>query len=482
MKIYNSLTREKEEFKPIKPGCAGMYVCGPTVYDEPHIGHARAAYIFEVIKNYLQYKGLKVKFIKNITDIDDKIIAKAKEELAGVEIEQAVINIAHKYTRRYYEDMDILGISRADEAPLATEHIPQMIEFIDRLVNKGYAYPVDGDVYFDVRKFKNYGRLSHQNTEEMCNAVRIAKDEKKQDALDFALWKKSQVDEPAWESPWGRGRPGWHIECSVMSSQYLGDEFDIHGGGIDLIFPHHENEIAQSQADGKAFARIWMHNGLLTINGQKMAKSLGNFITIKDFLEKYKHPNILKLFFLATHYRNPIDYTEQKIEEAKHLNERMLTMVKNVNDLLNRIDAVRRESIERSASVETQNFASLRNAFNEAMDNDFNTPVVTAILYQMITEANVMVMKSVETQNFAFLHDYYKLFGKITSVFGIDLGTASAVDADLDSEITRLIKKRNQAREQKDFKLADEIRQRLIKDGIVLEDTKAGTVWRGNKV
>lgn len=472
MKIYNSLTREKEEFKPVTPGCAGMYVCGPTVYDEPHIGHARAAYIFEVVRNYFRHKGLKVKFVKNITDIDDKIIARAREEFPDTEIDKAAAQIADRYTRRYYEDMDSLGIERADEAPLATRHIPQMIEFIAGLIKKGYAYPVDGDVYFDVRKFPDYGRLSHQNLDEMREAVRIVRDEKKQDALDFALWKKSAADEPAWDSPWGLGRPGWHIECSVMSGKYLGDEFDVHGGGIDLIFPHHENEVAQSRAAGKRFARIWMHNGLLTINGRKMAKSLGNFITIKDFLEKYKHPNILKFFFLAAHYRNPIDYTEQRIEEAKNTNERMVTVVKKARGLLNSMNAGRRKQ------AETQHLASLRDSFEEAMDNDFNTPVVMAILHQMITETNVILMKSTETQDFSSLRGADELLKKIASVLGIDLEASFPAEAAVDSEIMRLIEQRNKAREGKDFQSADEIRQKLLKDGIILEDTKEGTLWR----
>ncbi|MFC1699510.1 cysteine--tRNA ligase, partial [Candidatus Omnitrophota bacterium] len=318
MKIYNSLTRQKDAFEPMQKGRVSMYVCGPTVYDQPHIGHARAAYIFEVIRSYFEYKKLKVKFVQNITDVDDKIIAKAKAEFPELDISAAAPKVAAKYTQSYYADMQALGIRRAEQEPRATEHIEQMKEYISRLLTKGFAYEAGGDVYFDVAKFKDYGRLSNQNLEQIRSHARTEKDQKKKDPLDFALWKKAKPDEPSWPSPWGPGRPGWHIECSVMSSQYLGDVFDIHAGGIDLIFPHHENERAQScAASGAEFARFWIHNGLLTINGQKMAKSLGNFVTIKDVLKRYPAADILKIFYLHAHYSSPLDFSWQKLSELK---------------------------------------------------------------------------------------------------------------------------------------------------------------------
>jgi cysteinyl-tRNA synthetase len=368
VKIYNSLIRKKETFKPIKPRQVSMYVCGPTVYDEPHIGHARAAYIFEIIRNYFEYKGYKVKFVKNITDVDDKIIAKAKEERPDMNLNEATSAIAAKYTQRYCEDMQALGIRRATSEPKATEHIEQMQRYISRLIKKKYAYESEGSVYFDVHSFPDYGRLSGQDLEQMRSAVRIEKDEKKKDALDFALWKKAKANEPSWDSPWGRGRPGWHIECSVMSSKYLGEEFDIHGGGMDLIFPHHENEIAQARCfSTKKFAHIWMHNGLLTIKQQKMAKSLGNFVSVKDFLRE-NNPTILKLFFLSCHYRKPIDFNEEKIQETKRVYERLQIFS---DKLMHKVK--KKKKIIRQAKLAAQ-IHKFKQRFVASLDDDFNTP------------------------------------------------------------------------------------------------------------
>ncbi|MDP2831449.1 MAG: cysteine--tRNA ligase, partial [Candidatus Omnitrophota bacterium] len=325
--IYNSLSRKKEELIPLKPKEIKMYVCGPTVYDQPHIGHARSAYVFDVIRRYLIYRGYKVKFVRNVTDVDDKIIDKAQKEFQVQDLNAAVKEVSTKYLNLYHEDMKSLGILEPDVEPKATEYVcpknPLMQKFIQQLIEKGCAYVSEGDVYFDIKKAKGYGKLSNQAIEKMEVGTRIAHGEKKKDPLDFALWKSAKEGEPAWDSPWGKGRPGWHIECSVMSSDILGDEFDIHGGGIDLIFPHHENELAQSEAAGKKFAKYWIHHGLLTINGQKMAKSLGNFITVKDFLEKYKNADLLKLLFLSTHYLHPVDYTNDKIQEAKQALDRI---------------------------------------------------------------------------------------------------------------------------------------------------------------
>ncbi|MFH1641018.1 MAG: cysteine--tRNA ligase, partial [Candidatus Omnitrophota bacterium] len=320
IKISNSLKRgEKELLEPIDPGQIKMYVCGPTVYDEPHIGHARSAYIFDVIRRYLIYRGYKVTFVRNVTDVDDKIIEKARKEHPDKDSKSAVKEVAEKYLKAYHEALAALNISsekpEVDE-PKASEYIDKMILFIQNLINRGAAYPSNGDVYFDIKKAKEYGKLSNQSIDKMEIGARVLPGENKRDPLDFALWKAAKEGEPSWDSPWGKGRPGWHIECSVMSSDILGDKFDIHGGGIDLIFPHHENEIAQSEGAGKEFAKYWIHHGLLTINGQKMAKSLGNFVTIQDFLKKHKDADLLKLFYLSAHYSHPVDFTEEKIIEA----------------------------------------------------------------------------------------------------------------------------------------------------------------------
>ncbi|MFH1398323.1 MAG: cysteine--tRNA ligase, partial [Candidatus Omnitrophota bacterium] len=309
--IYNSLTRKKEEFSSLKPQDVKMYVCGPTVYDQPHIGHARSAYIFDVIRGYLVYRGYKVKFVRNVTDVDDKIIDKARKEFPDEDLNFAFKKVADKYLNSYHQALESLGIGRDQDKifePKASDYIPKMITFIQSLITQQAAYVSGGDVYFDITKAKNYGKLSNQELDKMESGVRVSPAENKRNPLDFALWKSSKENGPSWDSPWGKGRPGWHIECSVMSSDILGDEFDIHGGGVDLIFPHHENEIAQSEGLGKKFARYWIHHGLLTINSQKMAKSLGNFITVRDFLDKHKNANLLKLLFLSTHYSHPVDY------------------------------------------------------------------------------------------------------------------------------------------------------------------------------
>ena len=328
MRIYNSLTRKKEELKESK---IGMYVCGPTVYDEPHIGHARSAYVFDVIVRYLRFKNLNVTFVRNVTDIDDKIIDRARREPGEVELKSKVKQVSEKYLKQYHEDMNSFGLIKPDKEPKATNTIKDMIAFIQVLIKKDFAYEVSGSVYFDVRKFKNYGKLSGQSMDQMEEGSRVTVDKNKKDPLDFALWKASKEDEPFWESPWGKGRPGWHIECSVMSTKFLGNNFLIHGGGLDLIFPHHENEIAQTICAGKKSAKYWIHNGLLTINGQKMAKSLGNFITIKDFITRYKNTDLLKMFFLSSHYRHPVDYAEEKIEEMKKAKQRGDEFLKKVD-------------------------------------------------------------------------------------------------------------------------------------------------------
>lgn len=466
MKIYNSLTRKKEEFIPIKSDSIKMYVCGPTVYDEPHIGHARSAYIFDVIRRYLEYKNNKVTFVRNVTDVDDKIIDKARKELPNEDLKSAVKTIARKYLDAYHRDMDALGIRRPDKEPKATEYIEKMQKFIKALIDKGAAYQAGSDVYFDIKKAKDYGKLSNQSLDKMEAGARVSHGENKKDPLDFALWKGAKEGEPSWKSPWGAGRPGWHIECSVMSSNILGDEFDIHGGGIDLIFPHHENEVAQSEGAGKRFARVWIHNGLLTINSQKMAKSLGNFITIQDFISKYKDADLLKLFFLSAHYSHPVDYTNERIDEAKKEKERF-------GILLEKIDKIKGSSKGKGADY-------FRKRFEEAMDDDFNTPMALAALFDLVTYTNKMLLE----KDLSIKGEVPEIAGlkgaltELSGIFGLDLRKTGEDKGGDARQILKLMRERNEARTGKDFKRADEIRKTLSEMGVVLEDTKDGTGWR----
>ncbi|MFH1457544.1 MAG: cysteine--tRNA ligase [Candidatus Omnitrophota bacterium] len=452
--IYNSLTRKKEEFIPLSPPGVNIYTCGVTVYDESHIGHARSLYIFDVIRRYLKYRGFRVHFVRNITDIDDKIIRRAQELKVDWK------DLIKRYIGRYDEDLSSLGIEKADFEPRATENIPDMIRYVEDLVAKDYAYVTGSGVYFSVRKFKDYGKLSGQAVDRMYTGARIESDETKDDPLDFALWKKSKPDEPFWDSPWGRGRPGWHIECSVMSQKFLKtDTLDIHAGGRDLIFPHHENENAQAEAlTGKPFAKYWIHHGLLTINGQKMAKSLGNFVTIKDFMEKYQDADLLKLFFLSVHYSHPVDYNDKKIEEAMQARERILI-------LLDKID-------KEASDKKFQEIEEIRNKFISAMDEDFNTPQALAALFELVNAAN----KNIDDVN--FLSSVKSLLVEFKDILGLKLQRKPGAE-DLSADVAALIEKRNAARKKGDFKEADKIRKELEDSGIILEDTKDGkTAWR----
>ncbi|MFA5271672.1 MAG: cysteine--tRNA ligase, partial [Candidatus Omnitrophota bacterium] len=378
LKILNTLTRQKEDFLPQNYPQVRMYTCGVTVYDSCHIGHARSLYIFDVMRRYLKYRGYDVKFVRNITDIDDKIINRANE------LKTDWKSLVEKYIASYYEDLLALGVDKADFEPRATENILDMIKYIEALIQKGYAYTSGGDVYFDVRKFPGYGKLSRQNIEEMETGVRIEPTSLKKDPLDFALWKASKEGEPYWDSPWGKGRPGWHIECSVMSQKFLQTEtLDIHAGGRDLIFPHHDNEVAQAEAySGKPFAKYWIHHGLLTINGQKMSKSLGNFVTIHDFIKKYKDADLLKIFFLSAHYSRPVDYTNEKIEEAKRAYER----IDNLMQKLEQRYGVRKVN----AGGGTDVFGQFKLKFDEYMDDDFNAPRALSVLFDMVSECNII--------------------------------------------------------------------------------------------
>ena len=454
IQINNTLTRKKEI---LEKGKIKMYTCGVTVYDICHIGHARSLYIFDIMRRYLGYRGYKVSFIRNITDIDDKIINKAKEQNVSAK------GIAEKYTKGYYEDIKALGISKADKEPKATENIPDMIKHIEGLIKKGYAYVVEGDVYFSIRKFENYGKLSGQDLEQMRAGARVDKDERKQDPLDFALWKKSKEGEPSWDSPWGKGRPGWHIECSVMSLKYLKTKtLDIHAGGRDLVFPHHENEIAQAEAlTGKPFAKHWIHHGLLTINGQKMAKSLGNFVTIQDFLKQYKDADILKLFFLSTHYSNPIDYNESKIKEARKQKNRF-------DEFFTRTCILKKGlRKQRISSEEKLKIDTLFNRIEQVLDDDFNIPQALGYLFELIDMAS-----SFRDEAFNYARSKLRTF---FNVFGLKVEP----EVKLTREILELHRQREKERENKHFNEADRIRYVEFREKlkININDTNWGTIF-----
>ena len=465
--LYNSLSRAKEPFEPLAPGEIKMYVCGPTVYDDPHIGHARSAYIFEVIRRYLVSRGYRVRFVRNVTDVDDKIIERAGKEFPADDINAACTKVARKYLDSYHQALDSLGIglNPPDIAePKASEYIGKMIDFIRGLIGRGAAYPSGGDVYFDITKAAGYGRLSNQSLDKMVSGARVAPTEKKRNPLDFALWKSVKENEPFWESPWGRGRPGWHIECSAMSSDILGDEFDIHGGGIDLIFPHHENEVAQSEGAGKKFARYWIHHGLLTIRGSKMAKSLGNFVTIREFLAKHAHADTLKLFFLSAHYSHPIDYTDGKIEEAKQALERIAILKGKIADTA--------ASRPPAAGSAPEDIIRLKERFVEAMDDDLNMPQALAAVFELVNTAN----RHIDDRD--FIRHAAAALQEFLGIFCLTLEGARDGRGISDEEIESAILRRNQARKDKDFALSDKIRNELEAQGIILEDAKDGTTWR----
>ncbi len=468
--IYNSLSRKKDEFIPLKPNEIKMYVCGPTVYDQAHIGHARSAYIFDVIRRYLIYRGYKVTFVRNVTDVDDKIIDKAQKEFKDQDLNIAVKDVSSKYLNLYHEDMKNLGIIDPDVEPRATDYVsqknPLMQKFIEQLIKNGCAYVSEGDVYFDIKKAKDYGKLSNQAIEKMEIGARIAVGEKKKDPLDFALWKAAKSGEPAWDSPWGKGRPGWHIECSVMSSDILGDEFDIHGGGIDLIFPHHENEIAQSEGAGKKFARYWIHHGLLTINSQKMSKSLGNFITVKDFLDKHKNADLLKLLFLSTHYLHPVDYTEEKIQEAKQAFYRISILWGKIGGPIDK----------KFTGKIPEEIGRIKDKFISAMDDDFNTPQGLAAIFELVGIAN----KNLDNQEFVAASRDVLL--ELTGLFGLSLSPSVEAEAlslrvDLHG-VKVLVEEREEARKNKNFKKSDQLRKEIEGLGFILEDTKDGPTFR----
>jgi len=470
LKIHNSLTKTKDLFTPQEESLVKMYTCGVTVYDDCHIGHARSLYVFEVARKYLKYRGYKVQFIRNITDIDDKIINRAKE--LGVDWK----GLVNKYIDSYYQDLKVLGISKADKEPRATENVKDMIKYIEKLIDKEYAYATESGVYFRVRKFKDYGKLSGQSIDKMKEGVRISKDETKEDPLDFALWKTAKEGEPSWESPWGKGRPGWHIECSVMSQKYLKtDTLDIHGGGRDLLFPHHENECAQAESlTGKVFANYWIHHGLLTINNQKMAKSLGNFVTIQDAVEKYS-ADILKIFYLQAHYSSSVDFSERKMEEAKKAYERIQIFMNRIGPpslKLRRINSTKKAKAIKETEELSKQF---RDKFIEAMDDDFNMPKGMAVLFDMISVSNKILDTEADLK--VKLAGIGGLVEEILDVFGISFKPIETTEMSA-KDIEKLIKIRAEYKQQKKYQDADDIRKKLEERGIILEDTKDGTAWR----
>lgn len=478
--VYNTLSRKKESFQPQHEGEVRMYVCGPTVYDSSHLGHARSIVAFDVIRRYLEYKGFDVRYIQNFTDIDDKMINRAQEQGVTISV------LAKKYIQEYFQDFDQLGVKRATAFPRATEHIPDMITHIQKLIDKGYAYEANGSVYFRVSKFKKYGRLSRREQQKEETEVDTTEEGEKEHPEDFALWKTMKPNEPFWESPWGKGRPGWHIECSAMSTKYLGEPIDIHGGGMDLIFPHHENEIAQSEAlTGKPFAKYWLHNGFLTVNKEKMSKSLGNFFTIQEITAKYD-PEVIRLFLISSHYRSPVDFSDAHLEEAKT----RLNRIHNAIDLLQRhLKEVRDTEavapIKPSSSDQKlwEAVSKLQEEFEKAMDDDFNTPIALASLSQFLTQLNSILTSSqtVTSGTLEKVNSILDAYGEVLGLYRQRMhieGKAAEREDVFETLIQLLIDLRNQARKQKDFTMADLIRAKLKDLGIILEDEKTGTVWK----
>ncbi|MCM3444025.1 cysteine--tRNA ligase [Metabacillus halosaccharovorans] len=463
IKLYNTLTRQKETFEPLEAGKVKMYVCGPTVYNYIHIGNARPAIVYDTVRRYLEYRGYEVTFISNFTDVDDKLI-KAANELG-----EDVPTIADRFIDAYYEDVSALGCKRATIHPRVTENIDIIIDFIQALIDKGYAYEAGGDVYYKTREFKEYGKLSHQSIEELRLGNRIEVGDKKQDALDFVLWKAAKEGEISWESPWGHGRPGWHIECSAMAKKYLGDTIDIHAGGQDLTFPHHENEIAQSEAvTGKLFSKYWMHNGYININNEKMSKSLGNFVLVHDIIKEID-PQIVRFFMLSVHYRHPINFSQELLESTENAFERLTTSYGNLKHRKNSSNNLTENDQEWLDKIN-----SYKEQFIKEMDDDFNTANAISVLFDLSKQANYYMQELNTSEEViqAFL-DQFDMLGNVLGV------TFSSTDL-LDEEIELMIEQRIQARKDRNFALADEIRDKLKDLNIILEDTPQGTRWKRN--
>jgi cysteinyl-tRNA synthetase len=488
MQLYNTLSRHKEPFKPLSPGKVGLYACGVTVYDDCHLGHARSCVAFEVLVRYLRRQGFQVTWVRNFTDIDDKILRRAQEQGRSWK------EVAEHYIASFQQDMAALGVPSAQIEPKATEHIPQILDLIQRLVDLGFAYPGGGDVFFRVRRFPGYGKLSGQKIEDMEVGARIEADPNKEDPLDFVLWKSSKPGEPAWESPWGPGRPGWHIECSAMSMYYLGETFDLHGGGQDLVFPHHENELAQSEAaTGKPFASYWLHHGLLTINQEKMSKSLGNFFTVKEVLARFP-AEVVRFFLINCHYRSPLDFSDAALAESETALLRLYTCLARIQDVLRPYPNLHRQhpvaSYPDSLTLEEfHRFGSLRARFDAAMDDDLNTAQALGYLFETVRLLNRLLEAPSDDPGYltilAEMHEELVALGAVLNLLQADpqtmITTLRQKTADLKitpEEIEQLIADRSQARKDKNWAQADTIRKQLIELDILLEDTPQGTIWK----
>ncbi|MFA4904327.1 MAG: cysteine--tRNA ligase [Desulfobaccales bacterium] len=488
MQLYNTLSRRKESFKSLTPGKVGLYACGVTVYDEVHLGHARSSVAFDVLVRYLRRRGYEVTWVRNFTDIDDKIIRRAQEQ------GQSWKEVAERHIASFLDDMTTLGVPPAQIEPKATEHIPQILDLIQRLVDLGFAYPGGGDVFFRVRRFPGYGKLSGQKIEDMEAGARIEVDPNKEDPLDFVLWKGSKPGEPAWDSPWGPGRPGWHIECSAMSMHYLGETFDLHGGGQDLVFPHHENELAQSEAaTGKPFARYWLHHGLLTINAEKMSKSLGNFFTVKEVLAKFP-AEVVRFFLINCHYRSPLDFSDAALAESETALLRLYTCLARIQDVLKQHPDLKPQhpvdSYPEGLTLEEfHRFGSLRARFDAAMDDDLNTGQALGYLFETVRLLNRLLEAPSDDPGYltilAEMYEELVDLGAVLNLLQADphtmLTTLRQKAADLKitpEEIEQLIAERTQARKDKNWAQADAIRKQLIELDILLEDTPQGTIWK----
>lgn len=463
MKLYNTMTRQKEEFVPIREGKAGIYVCGPTVYDLIHIGNARPMIVFDTLRRYLEYRGYEVNYVSNFTDVDDKIIKRANEEGVDASV------ISERYIAEARKDMHDMNVREATVHPKATEEIPDMIQMVQTLIDKGYAYEVNGTVYFRTRRFQDYGKLSHKNLDDLRSGnreLKVSGQQEKEDNLDFVLWKPKKEGEPFWESPWGEGRPGWHLECSCMSKKYIGDVIDIHAGGEDLIFPHHENEIAQSEAaNGTEFARYWMHNAFLKIDNEKMSKSLGNFFTVREIGEKYPL-QVIRFFMLSAHYRSPLNFSDDLVEAAKNGLERLLTAVERAEDAF--------EQAEDCPPADGQigKIDELVKKYEAAMDDDLNTADAISVIFELVRLSNATIGEHVSK---AYCEKILDTLNLLCGILGIETRREQSL---LDEEIERLIEERQQARKDKDFARADAIRNELQDKGIILEDTREGVKWK----
>ena len=466
MKLYNTLTRKKEEFVPITPGEVKMYVCGPTVYNFFHIGNGRTFIVFDTIRRYFEYRGYKVDYVQNFTDIDDKMIKRANEE--GTTVKE----VGDKYIKEYYTDADALNIERATVNPRATQYINDIIKFVKELIDKGYAYEVDGDVYFSTKKFQGYGKLSGQNIDDLQAGARINVDERKKDPMDFAIWKAKKEGEPAWKCPWGEGRPGWHIECSCMAKKLLGNTIDIHAGGMDLAFPHHENEIAQSEAlTGEPFAHYWLHSAYVNVNNQKMSKSLNNFFTARDVLKEY-NSDVIRFLMLSCHYRVQLNYSEDLLQSAKASVERLYNAIGNLENL---IDEVSRVEMNEEEKKYLESLNKYKEKYIEKMDDDFNTADAITAIFDLIKDPNTNINGNSSKE---LAQKALELIRELGGPLGILQKSTKADLADEAEEIEALIQQRQEARKNKDFALADKIRDDLKARNIVLEDTPQGVRWK----